>query len=124
MARPWIVEGNFFGKPVRLEAEADRYDVNGRLAILLYSEEDDYEDDGRSLFTVLTVNVPGIAIDDPDTQIILNHDVTRDTLNMVIASGFLEPEPVNEVVRGMTTFKVFQLTPSAAAWCAENNVSQ
>lgn len=122
MPQPWIVEGNFFGKPVRLEAVADRYIDNGRLAVLLYSEDDD-EVDGRSLFTVLTVNVPGIDIDDPETQIILNHDVTRETLNMVIDSGFLEPEPVNEVVRGMATFKVFQLTPSAAAWCAENNVS-
>lgn len=123
MSQPWIVEGNFFGKPVRLEAEADRYKDNGRLAVLLYSE-DEYEDDGRSLFTVVTVNVPGIAIEDPETQIILNHDVTRETLNMVIESGFLVPEPVNEVARGQATFKVFQLTPSAAAWCAENNISQ
>lgn len=123
MSQPWIIEGNFFGKPVRLEAEADRYAVNGCLAVPLYSEDED-EDDGRSLFTVVTVNAPGIAIDDPETQIILNPDVTRETLNMVIDSGFLEPEPVNEVVSGMTTFKIFQLTPSAAAWCAENNISQ
>lgn len=123
MTQPWIVEGNFFGKPVRLEAEADRYKDNGRLAVLLYSE-DEYEDDGRSLFTVVTVNVPGVAIDDPETQIILNPDVTRETLNMVIDSGFLVSEPVNEVVRGSSTFKVLQLTPSAAAWCAENNISQ
>lgn len=115
----WIIEGTFFGKPVTLEAHAQRYTDNGRIALPMFREDEDGEE---SLFSVLTVNVPRIALE--DTQIIVDPNVTKDTLSMVVDSGLIDPAPVAEVQVGMATAKVYNLTADGAKWATTNATNQ
>lgn len=64
----------------------------------------------------MTVNSPDIFLEDEDRQVIVSHNVTKETLNAVIASGFLEPEPDATVQMNMARVFVYSLTDKALEW--------
>ncbi|AGG66178.1 hypothetical protein [Corynebacterium callunae] len=111
--KTWNIEGKFFGEQISLEAHAQRYADNGRIAIPIFRED---EEEGQSLFTMLTVNAPNMLLWDEDAQVIIDPNVTKETLKMVIDSGLLEEEPVMDMKLGMSTTQAYELTDKAMDW--------
>lgn len=109
----WAITGTFDGESITLEAYADRYQNIGRVAILLYVLN---EDGTRELFSGLSINAPHILLMDEDRQFILHHDVTDDTLDMVIDAGLIEEDPDMDVKIGMAVTQVYSLTDKALDW--------
>lgn len=107
----WTMTGTFDDQPITLDAHAARYAHNNRLAILLYTT-----DDAPELFADLSINVPHVQLADDQRQIIIDHNITSETLAMAIASGLLHDTPDDTVHVGMTTSHVYSLTPQAAQW--------
>ena len=108
----WNIPLNFCGKHFDLTVKVERYLEGGRVALQLTHLEDGWEE----CFTTLTVNSPDIFLEDEDRQVIVSHNVAKETLNAVIASGFLEPEPDAAVQMNMARVFVYSLTHKALEW--------
>lgn len=108
----WDVPLDFYGRHFDLKVTVDRYVNGGRPGITLTHEEDGNEE----IFTTLTENAPHIDLDDDRRQIIVNHDVTRETLNAVFDSGLLNREPDDTVYLGMAACNVHSFTDEAQTW--------
>lgn len=113
MPMTWPIEGKFYGEDVSLSAHAERYKDNNRIAISVFRED---EEEGQSLFTMLTVNAPNILLLDEQSQVIIDPNVTKETLAMVIESGLLEKDPIMDMKLGMSTTQAYELTDEALDW--------
>lgn len=114
MTEFWTMSGIVDGQPITLAAHATRYATNARLAILLYATDD--QDDELELFADLSINAPHVQLDDDQRQIIIDHNITREILAVVIASGLIHDTPDDTVHVGMATTHIYSLTAPAVQW--------
>lgn len=110
--KTWDIPLDFYGKHFDLTGNADRYVDSERVGLTLTHTENGFEE----TFTTLTENVPYVELEDEQRQVIVNPDVTSDTLNAVFDSGLLRREPDFVVPLGMGTAAVHSFTDKAQAW--------
>lgn len=108
----WNIPLNFYGQHFDLTVKVNRYMDSGRVALQLMHIEDGWEE----CFTTLTVNDSRIGLEDEDRQVIINHNVTKETLDAVINSGFLEPEPDFTAPMNWVMVSIYSLTDKALEW--------
>lgn len=107
----WAFKATMWGETFNIEVQPAYYAGNGRPALDLVSDMDGFWD----LYGPLTVNVPGIMLEDEQRDVIIDHNLSREMLQQVIDSGLLEPKPVMSVQFGMATSEVYRLTDKAMA---------
>lgn len=110
--KTWDIPLDFYGKHFDLTVNADRYVDSERVGLTLTHTENGFEE----TFTTLTENVPYVELEDEQRQVIVNPDVTSDTLNAVFDSGLLRREPDFVVPLGMGTAAVHSFTDEAQTW--------
>lgn len=112
----WTMAGTWQGEQITLDAHAERYQDNGRLAILLYAKGGD--DDGE-LFADLTINAPHILLMEEDRQVIVNPDLPSEVLTIAFDAGLLHEAPEMRCKVGMAAAVVAGLTEGGLDWATE-----
>lgn len=113
----WTMTGTYRGETITLDAYADRYQSNDRLAILLYIKGG--ADDGE-LFADLSVNAPHILLMEEDRQVIVNPSLSTDVLTIALESGLFHEDPEMVCQLGMATAGVAGLTEHGLDWVTEH----
>ena len=108
----WNIPLDFYDKHFDLTVNVERYLDGGGLALQLMHAEDGW----KECFVTLTVNAPGVLLEDEDRQVIVSHNVATETLDAVIASGFFKSKPDAAVQMNMAEVFVYSLTDKALKW--------
>lgn len=94
--------------------DAAVYAYGGAAALAIYTYSEEFKD--FELYSYITTNVPGSFLMNPDTDVIVNHNLDKDTVQAVIDSGIIEEDNYTQVRSGFVLMPVHEMTDKAREW--------
>lgn len=94
--------------------DAGVYEYGGAAALFIRSFNEEYGD--FELYEYITTNVPGSFLMNPETDVIVNHNMPDDAVQAVIDAGVIEENPYTQVRSGFVRMPVHAMTDKAREW--------